>query len=155
MTGRSESERRSIENLTRQLLTERHSLRYIAGVVNRSHTWVANFAVRNNIPRNPTCRLQKNTREEIKRELLLGMPLHVVALRQKVSKSTVHFYSRQLNRSPDEISFNRVRSTKFCPVHGAVTVWPCVACAASGALPTNVTRNRIPKKFRETRNRCG
>lgn len=81
-------------------------------------------------------RNQRASPERIKGAMLAvtveGLTFRAAARRYGMSKTAVHrFIQKRRQRSIDAAgAFKVERRTWRCPVHGKITVFPCVACAA-------------------------
>lgn len=84
----------------------------------------------------PTCRLRPVDREQIRDCLLrLGYSYRRTAEVLGCHKSTVGRWACRWRCEDDgdadpEVDLKFERQRRYCAIHGAVNVWPCVACAA-------------------------
>jgi DNA invertase Pin-like site-specific DNA recombinase len=64
-----------------------------------------------------------------------GLPFRAAARRYGMSKTAVHrFVQKQRNKIVDSAGDLKVERRQWrCEVHGPITVFPCVACAAQSA----------------------
>lgn len=93
--------------------------------------------VRLNLPPRQGRPLRKEKLETAKRLLMkTNLPLSEIARRSGLrSRSAVYKVRDELQRKSERAagSFQPRRENRVCKVHGPVTIWPCVACAAEKA----------------------
>lgn len=112
------------------LLMQGMSTRQVARAIQMSHCWVYQFAREMGI--SLMCRrVPEASRRVLRRRLAAGETLVAAARASDTSVTTAHRTRREL-LAEDGLPFQRTR-TKVCQIHGTVTVWPCVACAAQEA----------------------
>lgn len=114
------------------LLRAGHSTRRVAAIIGRHHSWVAKLAKREGI-RCESTMLSGFKRMQVSRMAAEGYSVGEIAKRTGVSQSTASKYRRLHTAEKGEIAFHRTRAPRSCSIHGPVTVWPCVACAATNA----------------------
>lgn len=95
---------------------------------------VSRLAIKNGLRRKPIIPQEK--REEI-RDLADAYPVREIAKRVGCSRSQaghwVIFWREREAAKRGELSTRRLNTPRRCPVHGPLTIWPCVACAAEAA----------------------
>jgi hypothetical protein len=130
-----------LERLERiaKLLAEGKTIEQIAGEVGLSY-WMVHYAIRKNnmqLPPATQWRLPAQTARLIRRMILhtnLG-PSEIATKLQLRSRMPIYriiwkMREKAERQGADEQFEPVATSPKRCPVHGMVTVWPCVACAA-------------------------
>ncbi|MDM4015867.1 hypothetical protein [Roseiconus lacunae] len=80
--------------------------------------------------------LDRSQEAEIRRRREIdGQSIRTIAREMGLPKSKVGRFSRRVYldviADDDDVGFEDTTQTRRCPVHGLVTVWPCVACAAT------------------------
>lgn len=77
----------------------------------------------------PTAEQQKAA---VKAVVVEGLTFRAAATKVGMSRSAVHrLVQRQRNKQIDSAGAFKVETRHWrCPIHGALTVYPCVACAA-------------------------
>lgn len=119
------------------LLREGWTVAQIATSLGRSYVTVYGWIRKYEIPMPPRSgrRQSKKQRAEIRRLLMSSDLSHKeIAERVGCSKHSVWLRAEEMRKKQTDKAgdFQPKQSNvaKRCPVHGLVTVWPCVACAA-------------------------
>lgn len=96
---------------------------------------VSRLAIQNGLRRKPT--ITPEQREQI-RDLSEDLPVRQIAKKVGCSRSQaghwVIFWREREAKKRGELSTRQsLNRSKRCPIHGRLTLWPCVACAAENA----------------------
>lgn len=127
------------------LHTQGLPLKTIAEHLGRSVAAVSQVAVAHGLRRKPE--ITDDQRAAI-REMADAYPIREIARRVGCSRSQaghyVIYWREREARRRGEIAPRRLNTPRRCPVHGRLSIWPCVACAAEAAAAKNpdVSQNR-------------
>lgn len=120
-----------------------HSIAQIARTTGISPGYLARLARAAGI----RYRNQRASPEQIRRAIACvirdGLTFRAAAKKHGMSKTSVHrFVQHRRNKKIDAAGPIKFQErTSVCPVHGRVSVWPCVACAALNRPQTGQTQS--------------
>lgn len=121
-----------------RMLKRGRTLRAVAERLGMDHNQLWRRVQQSGIKRR--CKLTSSEKQKAIELLNQDVPQSQIARDFGRHKSTINRLAMSQRKLSTGVQFAGTR-TRVCPVHGAVNVWPCVACAAA--------------QYREQRNRRG